>query len=234
MCGRAYRSYNHQMARPTLDSEFAVIGLGRFGSSVARTLIEHGRTVLGIDRDMRIVQELADDLTQTVALDSTDEDALRAVDITLYPTVVVALGADFHDNILTTLALKKLGVKRVICMASDERDRTILLRVGADDVVMPDNDSGRRLALTLSMPTLTNHLPLSGGYSVSEVRLPTSYVSKTVGAVDLRAAFGLTLVAVLRAAEVIVSPPADLAFRAGDRLIVIGRTSDLDRLGEIE
>lgn len=222
------------MAKQTSKSEFAVIGLGRFGSSVANTLVERDFTVLGIDQNMRIVQDLADELTQTVSLDATDEDALRAVDIAFYPTVIVAIGEDFQSKLLTTIGLKSLGVKRVICTASDEREKNILLKIGADQVVMPEYDSGRRLALGLAMPSLLDHLQLGRGYSISDIQLPTSFVGQTVRDKDLRAGFGLTLVAIRRGDEVLISPSADAVYQAGDQLIVIGKVEDLDRLGAIK
>lgn len=221
------------MAKLKTNQEFAVIGLGRFGSSVARTLVERGFTVLGIDRSMRIVQELADDLTQTVALDSTDEDALRAVDIGLYGTVIVSIGSDFEAKLLTTIGVKGMGVKRVIATASNEREKSILLKIGADEIVMPEYDSGRRLALGLAMPSLLDNLPLGRGYSISDIRLPSSFVGKTVQQTDLRVSLGLTLVAIRRGEEVIISPAANQVYQADDQLIVIGKVEQLDRMNEI-
>jgi len=220
------------MAKHQNKSEFAVIGLGRFGASVAQTLTDRGFTVLGIDRNMRVVQELADEITQTVSLDATDEDALRAVDIAIYRTVIVAIGADFQSKMLTTLALKSVGVKRLICTASNEREKVILLKIGADEVVLPEYDSGRRLALGLAMPTLLDNLPLGRGYSISEVQLPAAFVSKTVRDTDLRIVFGLTLVAIKRGEDVLISPSADEIYKQGDQLVVIGKIEDLDRLSE--
>ena len=138
------------MARRTRKPEFAVIGLGRFGSSLALTLVKNGYTVLGLDRDRELVQSLADDITQTVALDATDEDALREVDITAYSTVVVAIGNDFESSVLTTVTLKDLGVGNIVCKALDDRQRSVLLKVGADSVVLPEHEAGQRLAYTLT------------------------------------------------------------------------------------
>ena len=220
------------MAKRENKSEYAVIGLGHFGSSVAHTLVERGLTVLGIDRNMRVVQDLADELTQTVSLDPTDEEALGAVDIGLFPTVVVAIDSDFQSKLLTTLALKGLNVKRVICTAASERERTILLKVGADEVVMPESDSGRRLALALAMPSILENLPLGRGYSINDVRLPASFVGQSVRDKDLRTAFGLTLVAIRRGEQVVISPAADEIYQTGDQLVVIGKVEDLTRLVE--
>lgn len=222
------------MAKNKIEkSDFAVIGLGRFGRHVALTLMERDHTVLGIDRNMHLVQELADDLTETVSLDSTAEDALRAVDITLYPTAIVAIHSDFRATLLTTLALKSVGVSRVICLASDESEKTILLKIGADQVVTPEVDSARRLALTLSMPSLLEHLPLGPGYSISDVQMPPSFSGMTVRDRDLRTGFGLTLVAIRRGDQVIISPPADAVYQKGDQVVVIGKVEDLARLGAV-
>lgn len=222
------------MAKRKNNSEFAVIGLGRFGRSVAQTLVERGFDVLGIDREMRIVQELADEITQTVALDSTDEDALRAVDIAIYPTVIVGIGDDFQSKLLTTLALKSLGIKRVICSASNEREKLILHKVGADEVVMPEFDSGRRLANSLAMPSLLDQLVLGYGYSINDIQVPLSFIGKTVRETDLRIAFGLTLIAIRRGEKILISPSSEEVYQEGDALIVIGRIEDLNRLSELE
>ena len=121
--------------------EFAVIGLGRFGRNVALTLEQNGHQVLGIDENEELVQELAPYLTQAVILDSTSMEALKAVDIMSFDTVVVAIGTDFEANILTTVLLKELGVNRVICKAPTLQQEKILQRLGADEVVMPERES---------------------------------------------------------------------------------------------
>jgi trk system potassium uptake protein TrkA len=220
------------MAKRNEHNEFAVIGLGRFGTSVALTLVERGYTVLGIDSDMRVVQGLADEITQTVSLDATDEDALRSVDIQLYPTVIVSIGNDFESKLLATLALKSLGVQRVICIASNERERTVLLKLGADQVVMPEIDSGRNLALGLALPTLLGHLPLGRGYSIGEVQTPDSFVGRAVRDTDMRASFGLTLVAIRRGEDLMISPGADMVFARGDHLLVLGKIADVSRFAQ--
>src|SRR5512136_1133033 len=148
------------MGRRADKQEFAVIGLGRFGTAVARMLLERGHTVLGIDRNREVVQPLSDELTEALILDATDEDALRSVDITMYDAVVVAINDDFEDELLATLTLKSLGVKRVVGVASDERQKSILLKIGADEVVMPEADSGQRLGLQLALPNLVERVAL--------------------------------------------------------------------------
>lgn len=221
------------MARHTTKPEVAVIGLGRFGSSVALALAEAGCRVLGIDRDREIVQSLADDLTQTVALDATNEDALRAIDITSFDTVVVAIGADFESDLMATVALKSLGVRRVICKALTERQKAILLKVGADQVVLPETEAGRRLAQSLTMPLLLEQFALGTTHTLTELRVPPSFVGQTLRAIDLRGRFGVTLLAVKRGDDVIISPPAVLSFARDDLLVVIGTNEQIAHLSEM-
>jgi trk system potassium uptake protein TrkA len=188
------------MARRNGSQEFAVIGLGRFGSAVALNLIERGYTVLGIDRDPEIVQKLADRITQIVALDSTNEDALRAVDITSFETVVVAIGTHFENNLMTTVTLKSMGVNRVVCKAVSERQQQILLRVGADQVVLPEHEAGARLAWRLAEPRVLDHLDLGSGFSVAEVRVPNWLVGQSLMTSGLRKRFGINVLAIKRGA----------------------------------
>lgn len=203
--------------------EFAVIGLGRFGTSLALALMESGHTVLGIDRDAQLVQRLVDDLTQAVILDATDENALREVDIGSFDIVIVAIGADFESNLLATVSLKSLGVRHVICKAVTGRQAEILLRVGADEVVQPEHDAGRRLAEKLAAPAVLERLPLGPEYSVMELVAPDPFVGKNLVELDLRNQMGVTVLLVERGNQLIVSPPADTIIQEHDLLVVLGR-----------
>ena len=213
--------------------EFAVIGLGRFGTSMALTLIEEGFNVLGIDRDRALVQRMADRVTRAVALDTTDEQALRAVDITSFDTVIVAIGTDFESNLLTTVGLKNLGVKTVICKAMTERQRKILLLVGADQVVLPEHEAGRRLAHSLTVPGVIDLLDLGPGYSVAEVRVPKKLVGQTLVDSDMRRGFNLMVLAVKRGVETVVTPTAMFTLSKEDTLVVVGATKDIHRFNEL-
>ena len=168
------------MKRKNGKPEFAVIGLGRFGASLALTLASDGYGVLGIDRNRQIVQQLADKLTQTVALDSTDENALRAVDIASFETVIVAIGSDFENNLMTTVGLKNLGVPRIICKALTEKQKTILLGIGATRVVLPESEAGRRLARELTIPRILDQLVLDPEHSIVELTTTEAYTGRTL------------------------------------------------------
>jgi trk system potassium uptake protein TrkA len=205
------------------NREFAVIGLGRFGSGVALSLEAHGYHVLGLDSRPEIVQQLADRITHVAALDSTDEKALKAVDITSFDTVIVAIGKDFEANVLTTVALKNLGVRHVICKVLTRRQRQILLQVGADRAIQPEFDAGQRLADELSAPSILERIPLGPDHSIAELIVPTAFVHQSLAQVDLRNKYGVTVVLVKRGDSVDVSPPANFVLQPDDLLVVLGR-----------
>lgn len=213
--------------------EFAVIGLGRFGRAVVRTLSEKGFSVLGIDKDAPTVQYISESCTQAVVVDSTSEESLSALDIASFDTVVVAIGSDFESNLITTVALKSLGVRRVICKALSQRQKDILLRVGADQVVMPESDAGRRLGIELAAPNLLEQISFGDSHSVLEFRAPPSMTGKTLAELDLRNYYGANVVAVRHEASVTVSPTADQMISENDIIVVIGLTEKISKLAEL-
>lgn len=215
------------MARANGKPEFAVVGLGRFGRAVAFNLLDRGFTVLGIDRSTAIVQELADRFTQIVALDATNEQALRAVDIASFDTVVVAIGTNFESNLMTTVTLKSLGVAHVVCKAVSERQQQILLRIGADQVVLPEHEAGARLAWRLAEPKVLDHLDLGEGISVAEIRVPGWLVGQSLMNSGLRRRHGINVLAIKRNGQLLVTPPADAVFAREDMLLIIGGDSSI-------
>jgi trk system potassium uptake protein TrkA len=209
--------------------EFVIIGLGRFGSSLALTLTEMGHTVLAIDQDTDIVQDLADDLDQTLALDATDEAALRSVGIQHFETAVVAIGADFENNILVTSLLKELGVRHVVCKALTERQKTILLKVGADQVVLPEHEAGIRLARRLVAPDLIDQLELGPDSHLMQMHVPDAMEGRTLRELDLTNRFGVIVLAV-KGQRMRVAPPADTVLAQGDVLLLLGPPEATARL----
>jgi trk system potassium uptake protein len=212
------------------QQEFAVIGLGRFGSSVALTLVSRGHTVLGIDSDPALVQQYSDEITQTVSLDSTDEDALRDIDIGSYETVIVAIGSQFEANVMTTVALKMLGVRRVICKVATQRQHDILRNIGADEVVLPEHESGVRVAERLATPGVVGSIRLNNVHIVSEVQVPTKYVGKTLEEVGFQERYGTAVVAIGRREQFVANPPPDLLLKPDDVLVVIAEEHQVVRL----
>ncbi len=204
------------------DAEFAVIGLGRFGTSLALALMEDGHSVLGIDADPVIVQRISADITYAVSCDATDEEALQEVNITAFDTVVVAIGVDFESNLLVTSALKSLGVRHVISKAVTSRQQEILLRVGADRVVLPEHDAGRRLAEELIAPAVLERVHLGPDHSVAEVRVPSSLAWRSLAQLDLRRRMGVTVLVIKRGEQLLVSPAADTVLLDEDLLVILG------------
>lgn len=219
------------MPRNNQANEFAVIGLGRFGSSLARTLVNRGATVLGIDRSPEPVQQIADEITQAAVLDSTNEAALREVDITSFKTVIVAIGSNFEANLLTTVALREMGIPNIICKALHFRQRDILLKVGANRVVLPEYEAGHRLALELTIPGMLGQIELGPGYVISEIKAPERVVGVTLGRSELRR-LNLNVLAVKRSDRLIVSPAQDFVPQPEDVLVVIGKSTDIERCTE--
>lgn len=219
--------------RKQRPAEYAIIGLGRFGASLARALMESGNSVLGVDIDAQLVQRISDELTHAAILDATDEEALMEIDIPSFDTVIVAIGADFESNLLATVALKNLGVRNVISKVVTRRQREILLRVGADRVVQPEHDAGRRLAEELMAPKVLERVHLGADFSAVEVRAPRSLVRQTLAQLDLRQRMGITVLVIKRGDDLIVSPPADTVLLDDDLLLVLGDNETLQAFSNL-
>ncbi len=171
---------------------------------------------------------MADELTQAVVLDATDENALRDIGITDFHTVIVAIGSNFEANLLTTVALRELGVPNVICKALTIRQRDILLKVGATRVILPEHEAGQRLALELLNPGMLGQLELGPGYAVMEMCTPPSMVGEPLGKTELRKR-GINVLAIKRADRVIVTPTPDTVLKPDDVLVVLGNAQEIER-----
>lgn len=218
--------------RERRDHEFIIIGLGRFGTSLAQTLIEDGHEVLAIDADFHRVQALANDLPHVVQIDATNIDALREVGADHFDTGLVCIGTDFESNLLATVLLRKLGVRRVIAKARTRTQRDILLQVGADEVILPEHEAGVRLARRLSAVDFVDYLEISPDTCVVEMLAPDRLHGQTLAEADLRRKYGLTVLAVRHGREVRVNPPPDEPIREGDELLVVGKMADAERLSD--
>lgn len=210
--------------------QFAVIGLGRFGSSIAKYLSEMGYEVLAIDEDSERVQDVANVVTHAVSADSTDEEALKALGIRNFDVVVVAIGQDIQASILTTLILKDLGVPTIIVKAQTELHGKVLNKIGADKVVYPERDMGLRVAHRLISPNIIEHIELSDDFSIVEMKLPSAMFDKSLKQLDIRAKYGCNVLAVKRADDMNISFPPDEPLREGDLLVIVGRNEHLNKL----
>ena len=219
------------MARP---GEFVVIGLGRFGRALATSLVREGQVVLGVDRDRERVQELADEVDSVVVADSTDEEALTGLQLERMSCVVVTIGAKSTEaSILTTALLRQIGIPRIVARAFTELHARVLLAVGAHEVVKPEDDMGRRLALRLANPGIVDQIQL-GDAQLAEVEAPQAFVGQTLAELDLRSRYKVSVLAVRHDETIVSNPGADARVEAGDVLVVLGDPEDVLKLAALE
>lgn len=212
--------------------QFAVIGLGRFGSSVARTLSGMGYDVLAVDANEDKVNDIMDYVTHSVQVDAMDEQALKALGIRNFDVVIVAIGQDIQTNILVTVMLKEMGVKNVVSKAITELHGKVLEKVGADKVVFPERDMGVRAAHALVSKNIMDLISLSPEYSVAELLALPEFVGKTLAGSAVRSKYGVTILAIRRLEEVIISPGPKVIIEEGDVLVIVGRNDRLKLLEE--
>ncbi|GGJ74804.1 trk system potassium uptake protein TrkA [Anoxybacillus voinovskiensis] len=209
--------------------QFAVIGLGRFGGSICRTLSEQGMEVLAIDVDEDRVNEYASIASHAVVGDSTDEAVLKSLGIRNFDHVIVAIGDNIQASILTTLILKELGVQNITVKATNDYHEKVLKKIGADQVVHPERDMGERIAHSIISNNVLDYLELSDVHSIVEIAASDRLDGHSLLELDIRARYGINIVAIKRGNQVIVSPLASEIIRKGDVLIVIGADEDIDR-----
>lgn len=214
--------------------QFAVIGLGRFGTSLATSLARMGCEVLAIDSDVARVEAVMDEVTHAIQADARDEEALKAAGIRNVDVAVVAIGENVEANILVTLMVKELGVKCVVAKALNDLHAKVLAKIGADKIVFPERDMGVRVARTLAAGNVLEHIDLSPDYSIEEIAASHRLAGKTLGELNLRARHGTMVVAIKRGNNILVAPGAEDMIREGDILVVVGPTKALERFQERE
>ncbi len=214
--------------------QYAVIGLGRFGTSIARRLHEAGQEVLGIDIDEESVEGAELFVTHAVVADSTEEKALTSLGITNFDCVIVAIGDDIQSSILTVMLLKNLGVKKIIAKALSKRQGQVLEAIGAHWVIYPERDMGERVANQLLSPNMLNYIELSKTYNIEEVMIPSQMVGKNLKEFDLRAKFNVSVIAIVRSDDIIISPSPEELLQEEDVLLTIGKRKDLTKFSSLE
>ena len=210
--------------------QFVVVGLGRFGSSLAETLADNDFDVLAIDTDEERVQNLANVVTHAVEADATDEEALKTLGVRNFDVAVVSIGDNIHANILSTLILKELGVPYVVVKAQDSLHGKVLTKVGADRVVYPERDMGVRIAHNLISSNVLDYIEFAEDYSIVEIIATPNMIGKTLADLDLRTKFGVNVMAIKRGENLNVTPGATDRVLEGDILVVMGQNENLDDL----
>ena len=214
--------------------QFAVIGIGRFGESLARELIRMGHKVLAIDVNEERVNDAVHYATRAVQADAMDPQVLKTLGIRKFEAVIVAIGENIQSNILTTLVLKELGVKKVISKANNAMHGKVLEKIGTDTVIYPERDMAVKLARSLVSQNFLEQIQLSTDYSIIELFTPSAFIDKTLKEIGLRKNLRVTVLATRRGDNIIVVPVPEATMRQGDILVVLGHNDDLEKLTELD
>lgn len=219
--------------------QFVVIGLGNFGYAVARTLAEKGCQVLCIDKSEERLERIRDIATHAVQADAADGKVLREVGVAETDCAVVSLGRDIEASLLVVMALRDIGVKKIVVKAVNPLHGRILKKLGVDRLVFPESDMGRRVAEGLITPSIRDYLELGDGHGVAEVIAPTRFWDKSLADLHLRTSYGVTVLVIRRASQgmqpsIVLNPSGTEFIREGDTLIAIGREEQLANLSVIE
>lgn len=212
---------------------YVVIGLGRFGSSLARQLCKLGAEVLALDVKGDLVQQVAGDVTHAVVGDAQDKEVLRALGVRNMDCAVIAIGDNLAASVLITMNLKELGVPFIVCKAHDETHRKVLEKLGVDRVVIPEQEYAQRLARTLNSHNVLDYIELSEDFGILDVPAPESWIGKTLRELNIRAKLGVNIIAVENEGKTNVSPAADYLILAGDTLVVLGDNVALEKVQKL-
>jgi trk system potassium uptake protein len=226
-------------------NKFAVIGLGRFGTSIARELSKNGAEVLAIDIDQERVDFISGDVAYAIALDAIDKKALASQNLMEFDAVVVAIGNDFEHLLLCTVALMELGVERVIARAAGRRQKIILEKIGVTEIFQPEDEVGAIVAERLMNPSLVSYLQLPDDYRIAEIKTPHDIIGKTIEEVAFRDKYHISLVTLKHVEEIIKDktmysehhikgvPTSQTIIQEQDFLVVFGKVKDIDRFIEV-
>lgn len=209
--------------------QFLVVGLGRFGTSIAETIYELGHDVLAIDKSEEKIQEISDSVTHAVQMDSTDENILKTLGVTNFDVAVVTIGSSLQDSVMSTLILKELGIKYIIAKANNELHAKVLKKIGADKVILPERDMGLRVAHNLVSSNILDYIELSEEYSILEIEAIQDWFNKSLKDIQIRGKHGINVVAIKRGEKINISPSAEDIIKENDVLVALGSARDLNK-----
>lgn len=210
--------------------QYIVVGLGRFGCSIAETLCEAGEEVLGVDRRMDLVESMKDRITQAVQMDAMDRDALIALGVQDFDVAFVTMGSDLRASGTITMLLKELGVSYVIAKAFDEFHGRMLEKLGADKILFPERDMGRRIAHNLVSGRIIDYLELSPDFSMAEIRPEPTWVGKTLKELDMRTKMGINVVAIRNGEALNAMPTMNTMIHGEDIMLVVTSEENLKNM----
>ncbi|MBG39829.1 MAG: potassium transporter KtrA [Flavobacteriales bacterium] len=224
-----------------MKNKFAVIGLGQFGTAIAKTLSSRNAEVIAIDKDLNKVEDIKDFVAYTVAIDATNMDALKSQNIQDMDCVIVAIGENFHSAILCINILIELGVKRIIGRSMGENERLILEKLGIKEIISPEDELGFRITESILNPNILFSMPLPDNYLIVELKAPKKICDEKLGEIKLREDFGLNLITILRATKINENlkhhisgiPSANTVINSSDILVLFGKSSDITKFVDI-
>lgn len=213
--------------------QFVVIGCGRFGKSLALKLSELDQEVLVIDEDEDIINEISPYVTQAVVADVTVEGVMESLGIQNFDVVIIGMSSNFEASVLATAYAKELGVGTVVVKVRDSLNGKIMTKIGADSVIIPEKESGHRLAHSLTKKGIVDFIEVSEEFSMMEVMAPKSWVKDKIHDLDIRNKFKVSIIAVRRGEETFINPDPNYVISEKDTLLVIGKTTDIENLVNI-
>ena len=217
------------------NKRFAVIGLGKFGFHVAKSLFEEGHEVVAIDQDRKLIREIDPYCTEAVIMDATDKENLLALGLHEMDSVIVSAGEKISNSILICLHLNEIGVKKILAKAMDDDHAKILKKVGATEVIRPEMAMAIRVAKGLSNPNILDFIPLAEDYNLLQVDPPRAFIGKTLRNLDLRARYHVNIIAIKEfiPENFVLAPPAEFVIKDSDLLIILGKSEDIRRIKEL-
>ena len=212
--------------------QFIIIGIGKFGESIATNLYKMGHDVLAVDIDEERVQYIANKVTHAVQADATEEGTLEALGVKHFDGAMVTIGESVQASILITMLCKELGIRHVLAKAQNELHAKVLYKIGADRVVFPERDMGLRVAHSLVSTSFLDYIELTPDYSIVELKAAKDWQGKSLKDLNIRAKYGINIMAIKQDDKVVVSPAADDVIQRDDVFVVIGKAEDINRFQE--
>jgi len=213
-----------------MKRQFCIIGCGRFGATVANKLTELGCEVMVIDTDEETIQNIANDVTYAVQADATDENSLKSIGVRNFDVVIISIGENIQSSILVTLMVKELGIKHIVAKAQNELHGKVLSKIGANRIVYPEKEMGIRIAKNLVSDNILDYIELAPDYSIMEVLALEEWLGKNLMEINMRAKYGVNVMAIKHGTEINIAVTADNTIKEGDILVVIGHNDDLKKI----
>ncbi|MBR4692839.1 MAG: TrkA family potassium uptake protein [Oscillospiraceae bacterium] len=209
---------------------FLIIGAGTFGHHLCRELAAQKCEVMVVDRNAKPLEDLVNVVTSAKIADCSNIETLRSFDIPSFDACFVSVGRNFQYSLEITSLLKELGAKKVFSKADEDIQAKFLLRIGADEVVYPEKDMAKRIAIAESSDSIFDCMPLTEDFGIYEINVPKRWVGKTVVKLDVRRKYNLSILALKIGAQLRPLPPVDHEFTDSEHLMVLGRDEDIRRV----